>query len=119
MKGEQTHYIHLHEFIKPKNLRPVLKDINRSLDELVSVIIEPEYYHNRMEHYSMPDYMFRFEDGVWLPGEMKGSKHQAHKAKSQLQSGKTYCEDLFNYSPQLGLFVMYDVGLYKWHFYEI
>lgn len=112
--------MNLHEFIKPKNLKPVFKQIHRSLDELVSVIIEPEYYHDSMVHESMPDYLFRFYDGIWIPGEMKGSTHQKHKAKSQLKQGKKYCEQMFNYSPDVGLFVVYDPFMhYQTQFYEI
>jgi hypothetical protein len=116
---DHIHYSNLHEFVKPKNLRPVFKKINRSLDELVSVIIEPEYYHDNMVYNSMPDYLFRFSDGVWIPGEMKGSINKVNKAKNQLRQGKIYCEEMFGYSPEIGLFIVYDIGSYRSMFYEI
>jgi hypothetical protein len=120
MNTEQIHTLHLHDFIKGRNLRPVLNKLNRTLDELVSIIIEPEHYHGNMVYNSMPDYLFRFNDGVWMPGEMKRSKGQRDKAKKQLYCGKLYCEEMFDYSPKIGLFVLYNnTNIYENHFYEI
>lgn len=119
MNAEARHLMYLHDFIKPKHLTPVLKQINAGLEDLVSVIIEPEFYHGSMEHYSMPDYFFKLSSGYIFPGEMKSSKKRAGKAFKQLVSGKLYCEEMFDYTPNLGLFIAKEHGGYFTRFYDI
>ena len=119
MNAEQKHFKYLHDFIKPKYLAPVLKTIDARLDDLVSIIIEPEFYHHSMEHYSMPDYIFKLSNGVMFTGEMKSSQLRRDKAFKQLVSGKLYCEEMFDYSPNLGLFVAHEPNGYFTRFYNI
>lgn len=104
----QQHYKYLHNFLRKKNVIPVLHEKNLNIEDLLTVIVEPDYYNDHFCNNSMCDYLFGFKGGVWMPSEMKGSYNQIHKAEKQLKSGKHYIEDLFNYSPEYGLFVVYN-----------
>lgn len=117
---ESLHIYYLHKFIKPKNLLPMLERDNRTIDDVVSVIIEPDYYDRKMVQHSMPDYLFYFREGVWMPAELKGNLCAKNKAKKQLIEGKHYIEDVLQ-APCLdyGYMVVYNAQHYDYRKLDI
>ena len=103
------HSVYLHEWMKPKHY----KEVGLSLDEIVSVIPEPVWYiDNSHEQHTLCDYIIILQNQIAIPAELKGSRHQRHKAKSQLKAGQEYINQVLDMYCQVGLFLVYDGGVY-------
>jgi hypothetical protein len=111
----EIHSHYLSEFIKPVHLRPAFEKIGASIDDLIGIISEPEYLIHGVSHITMCDYLFLFDNGYCIPGELKGNRKQRRKATTQMKSGKEFAQDFLQYKVDRGLFVIYNVGEYQTH----
>lgn len=117
--NSEIHSIHLHQFLRKIHLREPITAVGKSLDDLVSVIVEPEYYNPTLNCHTMCDYLFLFRDNYCVPGELKSGFHQQIKAKKQLRAGKEYAIDILNQSVDTGLLLTYSKGTYDFRKYRI
>ena len=65
-----------------------------------------------MQHITMCDYLFLFDNHYCVPAELKGSVKQKRKATYQLKSGKEFAENILSQTVDTGLFIVYNQGDY-------
>jgi len=107
-----AHSYYLSQFTRRDHLMPAFKKVNKGLEDLVGIITEPEYMNHSMQHITMCDYLFLFDNRYCVPAELKGSVKQRRKATSQLKSGKLFAEEYMQQRVESGLFIVYHHGDY-------
>ena len=108
----EIHALYLHQFLRKIHLNDPIEKVGQTLDDLVSVIIEPKFYNPTLNSQTMCDYLFLFRNRYCVPGELKSGFHQQAKARKQLKAGKRYAQEILNQSVDTGLLLTYSTKGY-------